>query len=208
MIKQYSSTVAVGSIQSRAKLKSLTPKHLSLGVARGIPRRMLVPLVYAAMFMMGASQSWAAAAPVQVPYKDSYVLNEVSNVDNPDGSRDQVYSGTGIASHGGRFTVVGTVHIEPTEYDAGSNSYIIPFTGTETVTMANGDSLFSTTAGTEIIPLPPSPPYALSGSQTITGGTGRFAGETGSLTFTGLDLNNGTINISTTGTISTVGSNK
>jgi hypothetical protein len=208
MIEQYNSSFAVGTIQSRAKSQSLTHKHLSLSVSRVVPRLMLVPLVCAAMFSLAASRTWTAAAADQVPYQDSYVMQEVSSVDNPDGSRDQVYAGEGIDSHGGRITVVVQVHIEATEYDLGSNSYIIPFAGSETITVANGDSLYSTLTGAEVIPLPPSVPYGLSGSQTITGGTGRFTGETGSLTFTGLDFNNGTISVSAAGTISTVGSNK
>jgi hypothetical protein len=208
MIEQYYSSFAVGKIQSRAKLKSLTPKHSSLGVSRGVPRLMLVPLVCAAIFTMGASQTWAAASSTPVPYKDSYVLQQVSYVPTSDGGSDQVYAGAGIASHGGGITVVIQVHIEPTEYDPFSNAYVNPFAGSETVTVANGDTLLSSITGAEVIPLPPSVPYGLSGSQTITGGTGRFTGETGDLTFTGLDFNDGTISVSTTGTISTVGSNK
>jgi hypothetical protein len=208
MIKQNNSACAAGKNQPRAKSKFLTHGQLSLGVSRVVPRLILIPLVCAAMFSTATSRTWAAASSPPVPYKDSYVLHEVSNVDNPDGSRDQVYAGVGTNSHSGSFTVIVEAHIEPTEYDSVSNSYVIPFTGSETVTVANGDSLFSTTTGAEVIPLPPSPPYGLGGSQTITGGTGRFTGATGSLTFTGLDLNNGTISISTTGTISTVGSSK
>ena len=83
-----------------------------------------------------------------------------------------------------------------------------PFAGTETVTVSNGDKLVSTIAGAEEALLPLAPPFGLSGSQTITGGTGRFSGATGSLTFTGLDFNDGTASFSTTGTISTVGSSK
>jgi len=208
MIKQNAGSFAVGENQPRAQSKSLAPRQLSWGVSRAVPRLILVSLVCAAVFSLATSRAWAAAAAVQVPYKDSYVLHDVSNVNNPDGSRDQVYAGVGTNSHGGSFTIVVQNHIEPTEYDPDSNSYVIAFTGSETVTVANGDTLFSANAGVELVPLPPSPPYAFGGSQTIIGGTGRFSGATGSLTFTGLDFNNGTFSVSTTGTISTVGSNK
>ena len=208
MIKQNNSACAVGKNKPRANSQFLTHGQLSLGVSRAVPRLILVPLVCAAMFSLAASRTWAAAAAVQVPYKDSDVVQQVSYVPTADGGSDQVYAGAGIASHGGKITVVIQVHIEPTEYDPFSNAYVNPFTGSETVTVANGDTLLSSITGAEVIPLPPSVPYGLSGSQTITGGTGRFTGETGNLTFTGLDFNNGTISVSTTGTISTVGSNK
>jgi hypothetical protein len=79
------------------------------------------------------------------------------------------------------------------------------------VTAANGDKLLSALTGDEIVPVnsngPLPPPYAVIGLQQITGGTGRFAGATGSLALAGLDYRNNTITVNTTGAISTVGSN-
>jgi hypothetical protein len=55
--------------------------------------------------------------------------------------------------------------------------------GTGTLTAANGDHLIVTTGG----PTCPAQSglVAISGTQTITGGTGRFAGASGTLTITG-----------------------
>jgi hypothetical protein len=206
MIKQNNSACAVGKQKSRANSQFLTHGPLSLGVSRVVPRLILIPLVCAAMFSIATSRTLAAAAAVQVPYKDSYVVESVGGVINPDGSRDVVLAGVGTNTHGGTFTVVVQLHLDPVEFF--SDFALRPFAGTETVTVSNGDNLVSTIAGAEEAPLPLAPPFGLSGSQTITGGTGRFSGATGSLTFTGLDFNDGTASFTTTGTISTVGSNK
>jgi hypothetical protein len=206
MIKQNGGSFAVGNDQPRAESKFLTHRQLSLGALRAVPKLILVPLVCSAMFSIATSRTLAAAAAVQVPYKDSYVVQSVGGVINPDGSRDVVLAGVGTNTHGGRFTIVIQLHLDPVEYFP--DFALRPFAGTETVTVSNGDQLVSTIAGAEEAPLPLSPPFGLSGSQTITGGTGRFSGATGSLTFTGLDFNDGTASFTTTGTISTVGSNK
>jgi len=206
MLKQNDGSFVLERNQPGAKSKFLAHLRLPFSFPRILPRLILVPLVCAAMFSMGTSRSWAAASPSPVPYRDSYVLQFVSQVDNNDGSRDQVYEGAGINTHGGIFNVVVQAHIEPDQFFEGY--VLIEFTGSVTLTVANGDTLYSTLDGAEVVALPPSPPFPLRGPQTITGGTGRFSGATGSLTFNGLDHNDGTISINTSGTISTVGYNK
>ena len=83
-------------------------------------------------------------------------------------------SGTveGTASQLGRFTATYTETV-----DLGTATG----TGTYTFTAANGDQLFANGAGGEDRFDPPNVSY-LSVVGTITGGTGRFAGATGSLT--------------------------
>ncbi len=148
-----------------------------------------------------------AAATNQVPYQDSYQLQIVSG----DGTSDQVYVGEGVATYAGTITVIIQVHLEPGQYDPVSNSLLIAFSGAETLIAANGDALFSTLSGVEVVPLDSNghrlpPPFPLTGTEQITGGTGRFAGASGSLTFSGADHNNGIISVTTQGTISSVGS--
>jgi hypothetical protein len=161
------------------------------------------------------SRTWAAASSKPIAYKDSYVLQLISNVNNPDGTQDQVYVGQGTNTIGGSFTVIDQVHVIPLGVvcDPASCAVVFHFTSALAVTMSNGDTLLSAQTGDEIVPLdssfnPLAPPYAVVGSQQITGGTGRFNGATGSLTFSGLDYRNNIVTLSTTGTISTIGSNK
>ena len=203
MITKNSGSFATGKNQLEAMWKCLTDRKLSFGVLGVVPRLVLVPLVCFALLVAGVNRSWAAAASSPIPYKDSYLLQFVSQ-----SGSDQVYVGVGTNTVGGSFTIVVQVHLAARYYDPISNSYVTPFTGSETISVSNGDSLLTTFSGAEVAPLPPSPPFAVGGSEQIIGGTGRFSGATGSLTFTGLDFNNGTITVSTTGTISTVGSTK
>jgi len=215
MITKNSGSFATGKNQLEAMWKCLTDRKLSFGVQRVVPRLVLVPLVCFALLVAGVNRSWAAASSSPIPYKDSYVLQLVSNVNNPDRTQDQVYVGQGTNTIGGSFAVINQVHVVPLGVVCGPSScaIVFHFTSALTVTMSSGDTLLSAQTGDEIVPLdsslhPLAPPYAVVGSQQITGGTGRFAGATGSLTFSGLDYRNNTVILSTTGTISTVGLNK
>ena len=62
-------------------------------------------------------------------------------------------------------------------------------TSTGTYTAANGDQLFTTFTGTGTLPVDGIVSY--SGTETVTGGTGRFAGATGSY------VREGTVNVAT-----------
>ena len=173
---------------------------------RTAPRLLLLGL--ACVGMLTAGVTWATATD-QVPFQDTYQVQVVSG----DGTSDQVYIGQGIASHAGAITVVVQVHIEAAQYDPASNSYLVGFSGTETLIAANGDTLLSTIAGVSFHPLDSNghqlpPPFHLAGTLQTTGGTGRFAGATGSRTFSGADHNNGIITVTSQGTVSSVGSLK
>jgi hypothetical protein len=103
----------IGNSRGLFALGKNQPGARSKGVSRAVPRLLLVPLVCAAVLAMGVSRTWAAAAAVQVPYTDSYVLQLVSNINHDDGSQDQVYVGAGTGTYVGNLTVVITVHIVP-----------------------------------------------------------------------------------------------
>lgn len=78
--------------------------------------------------------------------------------------------GTGTASHLGRFTTVGVITL---------NLATASGTGTVTYTAANGDMLSGTATGQAVV----GGGFAtVTETVTITGGTGRFAGATGTLT--------------------------
>lgn len=83
-----------------------------------------------------------------------------------------VASGSGQATHLGRFEMVSPHY-----------TYLATFgiEGTQLFTAANGDTMTATISGT----LAPRPDGALEGTLagTITGGTGRFAGATGTYDF-------------------------
>jgi hypothetical protein len=78
----------------------------------------------------------------------------------------------GTASHLGRFTATSVDVVNETNNTA---------TGTLYFTAANGDRLLTTTIGAENSFTPPNISHVTS-TATIVGGTGRFAGATGSLT--------------------------
>jgi hypothetical protein len=79
-----------------------------------------------------------------------------------------------------------------------------PANGTGTLTAANGDTLTQFESGTvcETAASAPNVPHSFTGSFFDTGGTGRFAGATGSGTITGGDDGAGNSNYTETGTIS------
>lgn len=103
-------------------------------------------------------------------------------------------SGTGEASHLGRYTVTGTLSVDYSTLQA---------TGTTTFTAANGDTLNADITGTaaKVSDSPTDHAYKVSGTLTITGGTGRFAGQTGAATFSGLSPQGGKFNITFKGAL-------
>lgn len=78
--------------------------------------------------------------------------------------------GEGTASHLGRFTVVGDFTLNLATASGG---------GTTTYTAANGDILTATTTGQAVVGQGTA---VVTETVTITGGTGRFEGATGTLT--------------------------
>jgi hypothetical protein len=79
-------------------------------------------------------------------------------------------SGAGEATHLGRFTLLSEFTVIPPPVSTAS--------GTATWTAANGDQIFTTTAGHAVITFPVA---AITETQTITGGTGRFDEASGSI---------------------------
>lgn len=78
---------------------------------------------------------------------------------------------TGTATHLGRFTLVAP-HVV--------NQATLVGVGTYTITAANGDTITADLAGTAAMVEPPNV-IAITETATVTGGTGRFAGATGSI---------------------------
>jgi hypothetical protein len=76
-------------------------------------------------------------------------------------------TGEGDATHLGRFTITSSFDVTPS-----------PATGTATWTASNDDQLSTSTAGTVVIAFPTA---TITETHTITGGTGRFAGASGTL---------------------------
>lgn len=79
-------------------------------------------------------------------------------------------TGTGEATHLGRFTLLSEFTVIPPPVSTAS--------GTATWTAADGDEIFTTLAGQAVITFPIA---AIGETHTITGGTGRFAGASGTL---------------------------
>lgn len=81
----------------------------------------------------------------------------------------QSLSGTGHASHLGRFTLTGEWHVDVLTYP-------VEAVGSFALTAANGDTLFGTSTG--LATVVDGIAY-IQETHTITGGTGRFADATG-----------------------------
>lgn len=127
--------------------------------------RSMLCLQMVAMFLTSGLAGPAAAVHA-VPFKGSVQNAESFHVQFPTLFVDAI--GTGEATHLGRFTVTYQVEVNlPTNTSVGSATFIA----------ANGDSVFTdfTGQGTD-------DPYVVLETNTIIGGTGRFAGATGSFT--------------------------
>jgi hypothetical protein len=117
--------------------------------------------------------------------------------------------GEGIESHVGRYTIRNSHCLNPAtgEFTAGSFQKV----------SASGDELSGTYEGTSTVIQAPAPVgiFAIEGQLTFTGGTGRFANATGSQEMVGTQTSDfsqpgvpTTVELSMTGTISTVGSTR
>jgi hypothetical protein len=100
---------------------------------------------------------------------------------------------TGHGTHLGKYTVVAQEIINLATLEVTAGSF--------TITAANGDTIVGTYSGQAALASPTVITYLVSGP--ITGGTGRFAGATGSITFAGSgDLVTGELSETVTATIS------
>jgi len=111
-----------------------------------------------------------ALASEQVPFRGSLAAVETDVVQG--GTLIVDGSGVGNATELGRFAM--TFHVE---VDLGTLIGV----GTATFVAANTDSLFTSFTG-HATPTPDPNVFTLEEVETITGGTGRFAGVTGSFT--------------------------
>ena len=129
------------------------PNYLKVGLV--LTALTLLPLAYPAM------------AKDQVPFKGIEVgcLSFVS-FDYP--FITVLCTAEGEATYLGHYTVTGTLVVDGRDSTA---------TGTFTMTAANGDKLFTTMTGYVVDPLSPNETVD---THTVTGGTGLFAGATGS----------------------------
>jgi hypothetical protein len=132
-----------------------------------------ISLAVAAM-LLTAPLAVPAAAQKQVPFKGSLQGHET---DTPEGGPPPTTlnadgNTTGIATHVGQFSFTYQLTVTLATATATGSGHLIA---------ANGDSIYTTIAGT--LEMTPTPGVAsITEINTITGGTGRFAGAQGSFT--------------------------
>jgi hypothetical protein len=154
-------------------------------------------LPIAAMFLT-AALAGPAAAEKQVPFSGS-VQGRENDVVQPPATLLVDGSGTGIATHLGQFTVTWEVTVNLLDGSGIGSCHFIA---------ANGDSIFTTLVG-QGEPTDTPGVRRIVEINTITGGTGRFAGAKGSFTLERLvDLTTGFTSGSFHGTITSPGASK
>ena len=159
-----------------------------------------ISLAVAAM-LLTAALAVAAAAQQQVPFKGSLQGHET---DTPVGGPPPTAvnadgSATGIAIHVGQFSFSYQLTVTLADGTA---------TGSAQLIAANGDSVFTTVAGSSEPTATPGV-FSITEVDTITGGTGRFAGAQGSFTVERLvNLATGLTSGSFHGTITSPGAAK
>jgi hypothetical protein len=159
-------------------------------------RRFVSPVVVAAGFL-AAAMAFASAAPAGnlVPFKGNYSGTATLVGGSPP---LLALSATGTATHLGKSSELITTTV--------NFAAACPLTvGTGVLTAANGDKLFLNTSG---VACPTAQPGVLtiSGTQTVTGGTGRFAGASGSLGVSGTtNTNTGALTYRLEGSITSPG---
>jgi hypothetical protein len=120
-----------------------------------------------------------AAEDMLVPFNGSFQGKEIDTPQPPVGPPQQLLvDGTvhGTAAHLGNFTM----HYNLTV--SNPTSPVATSTGSAQLTAANGDMISTTVIGVGV-PAPDTPGFAqITEHNTITGGTGRFAGSQGSFT--------------------------
>jgi hypothetical protein len=134
-------------------------------------RAAILPAVLALAVMLGATPAFAKTDRTQVPFKGTLQATETTVAFVfPFGYQDA--TGSGNATQLGRYTLHYTVVVN-----------VVNITGTESAEFvaANGDRLFSEGTGQATTTADPNIDNIVE-QYTITGGTGRFAGATGSFT--------------------------
>ena len=118
----------------------------------------------------GVSQTQALGG-TELPFQGSFT-RETHAVFEPPITLVITGTETGTASHLGRFTATSEDRVNTTNNTA---------TGTLNITAANGDQLFTRTAGAETGFIPPNISM-VTATATVLGGTGRFERATGTFT--------------------------
>jgi hypothetical protein len=149
----------------------VAPETKKKSASKLIMKTFTKTLFYAQMaaMLLASAIINTSASQIEVPFRGSLGGDETSDLPFPlffvDGA------GTGNATHLGRFTA--TWHRQGSLIDGSQ-------TATYQYTAANGDSLFIESVGQADMTLAPNIHVIETG--TITGGTGRFAGATGTFT--------------------------
>ena len=132
-----------------------------------------LPMVVALLLGVGLVGTTLAAASTRtpLPLKGSIEALETYQINGP--TMFVTASGSGEATHLGRYTVTYEVEVDlPTGTGTGLSAQYVA---------ANGDSLFAEGSG-QATPTDDPSVFMVVETYTITGGTGRFAGATGSFT--------------------------
>jgi hypothetical protein len=138
----------------------------------------------------------AVAASAEVPFNGN-LEGSVTVIPLQPGRANVTIEAEGNANHLGKFTLVAP-HVVTFATRTGIGTY--------TFTAANGDQVFASFTG-QALTSPPN--VVIVENATITGGTGRFAGATGSFVVTRLfDQTAGTTSGTFEGTISSPGASK
>jgi hypothetical protein len=173
-------------------VRNMVERDRMVGRSRNTAGRRFAGMLAATIVVM-ALAAMPVVAQEQLPFSGTY-RGTVAFTSPTSGA----FQGSGTASYLGKSTIVGTVQaVGP----ASSCSDGFAAQHTVTLTAANGDqlSLVVTDDSCQVAP----GMYEGTGTYEITGGTGRFAGATGSGTFDGRgDFNTGTFLQTFNGTIS------
>jgi len=137
--------------------------------------KMTVGVLLAALTLLTLARPALANDPVQFRGEEVFVDSTPLSFTFPFSSN--LTTAEGRVSHFGHYTIVGVTVINVTTATA---------TGTLRMTVANGDILFATVTGYALQPFSLKQTVA---TFTITGGTGRFEGATGSWTTVSLFVN-------------------
>jgi hypothetical protein len=137
-------------------------------------KKLSVPMLVAALLaILVVGTTLAASARKPLPIKGSIEAQETYQVNGP--TMFVTATGSGEATHLGRYTVRYEVQVDlPTGTGTGLSAQYVA---------ANGDSLFAEGLG-QATPTEDPSVFVVVETYTITGGTGRFAGATGSFTET------------------------
>ena len=143
-----------------------------------------------------------------VPYKGAgwgtplWVEELPPTDEHPYGGLGGLLAETGEATHFGQYNAR-LLLIGYYEYDLEEEVWVLVMTGQYVQTAADGSSITADLTGREVV-VPDGPPFPLTLTIRITGGTGRFEGATGSWEITGAA--SGDYTYTAEGTISSVGS--